>query len=145
MFSSKLSVAVHILSLIARNKDDALSSEWIAGSINTNPVVVRKIMTLLRKADIINTTRGTSFPTLNKEPKDISLLDVYKAVEERQELFDIHQNTNQQCIVGRNIQNSLDEQYNKVKTKMEAELMSCTLDDVVKCINKDLKIQGELK
>lgn len=74
MINSRLSVAIHILSLISM--DEKESSETIAGSVNTNPVVVRRMISMLKKADILTSRAGVPGASLKKDPADISLLEV---------------------------------------------------------------------
>lgn len=129
--STKLSVAIHILSLIEIGPPDRVNSELIAGSVNTNPVVVRRLMSKLKKAGLIHTSRGATQTYLLKKAEDISLYDVYAAVELDHEVFNIHQNPNPSCLVGANIQSVLEDQYTKVQRSMEAELKEIALSDVI--------------
>lgn len=66
-----------------------------------------------------------------KKPEDISLYDIYEAVELEHEVFNIHQNPNPDCLVGANIQAALEEQYSKVQERMEKELKEIPLSDVI--------------
>jgi Rrf2 family protein len=129
--STKLSVAIHILSLIEIGPPDQVNSELIAASVNTNPVVVRRLMSKLKKAGLIYTSRGATQTYLLKKPEEISLYDIYEAVELEKEVFNIHQNPNPNCLVGANIQAALEEQYSKVQDRMETELKEIPLADVI--------------
>ncbi|PJZ02000.1 Rrf2 family transcriptional regulator [Bacillus vallismortis] len=129
MINSRLAVAIHILSLISM--DEKESSETIAGSVNTNPVVVRRMISMLKKADILTARAGVPGASLKKDPADISLLDVYRAVQKQDELFAVHENPNPNCPVGRKIQNALDETFESVQKAMENELASKSLKDVM--------------
>lgn len=99
MINSRLAVAIHILSLISM--DEKTSSEIIADSVNTNPVVVRRMISLLKKADILTSRAGVPGASLKKDPADISLLEVYRAVQKQEELFAVHENPNPKCPVGK--------------------------------------------
>lgn len=99
MINSRLAVAIHILSLIS--VDEKTSSEIIADSVNTNPVVVRRMISLLKKADILTSRAGVPGASLKKDPADISLLEVYRAVQKQEELFAVHENPNPKCPVGK--------------------------------------------
>ena len=79
-YSYKLSDAIHLLSYLEIYKDGDLSSKAIAASIESNPSIVRQLMSDLRNAGIIETQKGKATPTLKKDPKDISLYDVYQAI-----------------------------------------------------------------
>ena len=135
--STKLSVAVHILSLIELGPSDQMTSEFIARSVNTNPVVVRRLMSQLKKANLIHSMRGATKTYLLKEPQEISLYDVYEAVELDREVFNVHQNTNPNCIVGANIQTALEESFSKAQQQMEAELKQVTLASVIQNIQNE--------
>ncbi|MFR5008049.1 MAG: Rrf2 family transcriptional regulator, partial [Limosilactobacillus vaginalis] len=86
--STRFSDSIHILAFIETYKGKLpLSSEHIAESIETSPVVVRRLMGKLRSAGLIKTVHGSADPKLMREPKDISLYDVFLAVEDEQHLF----------------------------------------------------------
>lgn len=132
MVNSRVSVAIHILSLIATTNDsNQLTSEWIASSVNTNPVVIRRISGQLKKANLIASNAGVAGYQLVKEPKDITLLDIYKAVQAPEELFAIHDNPNPECAVGKRIQSTLDNVFQSVQRAMEDKLTEETLQDVL--------------
>jgi Rrf2 family protein len=133
---TKFSSAVHALILISE-AETPMNSEQIANSVGTNASYIRKLTTRLRKAGIIESHRGVSGFTLNKEADEITMLDIYKAVMETDEihLFDIHQNPNDQCIVGHNIKPVLSSMFQDLERQMERQLSRLTLAD---CIN-DMK------
>lgn len=132
MVNSRFAVAIHILSLIATTSDKALlTSDFIAGSVNTNPVVVRRISSLLKKAGLISSRKGISGYELTKQPEDISLYDIYRAVQEPEELFAIHQAPNPACSVGRQIGTTLTDVFGSVQQAMENELRSQTLQSIL--------------
>ena len=104
--SSRFTIAIHIFACIDYfGEDYKLTSDFLAGSVNVNPVVIRRLLQQLKAAGLINVARGSGGTTLAKPLKDISLLDVYQAVEcvENGELFHFHDNPNPACPVGRNI------------------------------------------
>lgn len=131
MINSRLAVSVHILSLIASHPDQAMSSEFIAGSVNTNPVVIRRLTGSLRQAGLLATTAGKSGAMLTKRPEDITLLMIYRAVESKDNLFSMHEHPNPACPVGRNIQSTLDNTFMRAQRALEAELEAETLADVM--------------
>lgn len=135
MINSRLAVAIHIMVLLASNPRETVSSEWMAGSVNTNPVVIRRIMGMLRKAGLLTSSAGKTGAELTKEPSDITLLDIFKAVEPKDELFAIHEKPNPACPVGRNIQSALDLTFTRVQTAMEEELRSQSLQDVMNTLS----------
>ncbi|WP_102346110.1 Rrf2 family transcriptional regulator [Bacillus sp. Marseille-P3661] len=134
--SSRFAVGVHILTLIELNKERVASSEFLASSVNTNPAVIRKLMGMLKKAGLIEVHPGIAGAKLAKELSDITLFDVYKAVNvvQEKELFSLHENPNPECPVGRNIQNTIEPIFTAAQLAMEKVLRNVTLDDVVKDI-----------
>lgn len=131
--SSRFTVAVHILSLIRIENHQTLTSSYIASSVNTNSVVIRRIVSKLKQAGLIETHQGSGGIQLLKPLKEITLLDVYKAVEvvDEGELFQMHGDTNINCIVGANIQSVLEIILLRAQDAMEAVLENVTMDDIV--------------
>ncbi|MCM3569770.1 Rrf2 family transcriptional regulator [Neobacillus mesonae] len=131
--SSRFAVGIHILTLIEVNKDRVCTSEFIAGSVNTNPAVIRKIMGMLKNAGLVNVRPGIAGAELAKDLSEITLLDVYKAVNvvQENELFSIHENPNPACLVGRNIQDTVSSVFSTAQSAMEKALETVTIKDVV--------------
>jgi DNA-binding IscR family transcriptional regulator len=131
--SSRFTVAVHMLALISFDDYGNLTSRQIADSVNTNPVVIRRLMIKLKEAEFIDVSQGNSGIELVKPLRDITLFDVYKAVEvvEERELFQIHEDTNIKCVVGANIQMVLEVILENAQTAMESVLKNVTLENIV--------------
>lgn len=131
--SSRFAVGIHILTLIGMNKDGVSTSEFLAGSVNTNPVVIRKIMGMMKKAGLVKLRPGVAGAELAKELSEITLLDVYKAVEVVHEkgLFSMHGNPNPQCPVGRNIQQTIGPLFDIAQSALEQTLGNVTIEDIV--------------
>ncbi len=129
--STRFSMAVHILSLITVCPNE-LTGDFIAGSVNTNPVVIRRIMGMLKKAGLVEVRPGVGGASLLKEPDEITLLDVYRAVNviEENHLFRIHEESNEHCQVGRNIELVLQSELDDVQTVMEHRLAQTTLSQL---------------
>ncbi|WML55207.1 Rrf2 family transcriptional regulator [Neobacillus sp. PS3-12] len=142
--SSRFAVGVHILSLIEMNKDGVSSSEFLAGSVNTNPALIRKIIGMLKKAGLVEVHPGIAGTKLARELSDITLLDVYKAVDVVQdnELFSVHENPNPQCPVGRNIQETIIPILSTAQIALEKVLGNVTIEDIVKGIQEKEKCKG---
>lgn len=134
--STRFSIAVHTLSLIAISPVDC-TGDFIAGSVNTNPVVIRRIMSMLKKAGLVDVRPGVGGATLVRNPAQITLLDIYRAVHvtEENRLFRIHENSNIQCQVGRNIEKVLQEELAEAQTAMEQRLAQTTLDQLLHRFN----------
>ena len=130
--SSRFTMAIHMFACIDTFTDQKMTSDFMAASIGTNPVIVRKLLQQLKAAGLIEVSRGTGGVTVTKPLNEITFLDIYKAVEctPDEELFHFHENPNQACLVGRNIHHVLDDKLAKVQEVMERELAAITLADV---------------
>ncbi|GAA0122943.1 MAG: Rrf2 family transcriptional regulator [Clostridium argentinense] len=139
--SSRFSVAVHILSMLSMEKQNLCTSEWIAGSVNTNPVIIRRVIGMLKKAGMVNVNQGSGGAYLLKSIEDITLLDVYKAVDVvgEGELFQIHENPNPKCPIGANIQFVLEIVLVKAQDAMEDVLKKVTMKDIVEGLQEKIK------
>lgn len=134
--STRFSDSIHILAFISIYKGKVpLTSENIAGSVETSPVVVRRLMSALSKAGLIRTVHGSADPHLARSASDISLYDVFLAIEgPDKHLFTIDEKTAPECIVGGNIQSTLTEFYHQAEVAADAKLASITLQDVIDTI-----------
>lgn len=130
-YSYKLSDAIHLLSYLEIYKDGDLSSKAIAASIDTNPSIIRQFMSNLRSAGIIDTQKGVAAPHLAKDPKDITVYDIYQAINMDHTLLHIDPKTNPDCIVGGNIQNSLTHFYDEIEDFAYLRMKQITLADVI--------------
>lgn len=134
--SSRFTIAIHILSCIDLfGKQDKITSDYLAGSIGVNPVIIRNILLQLKEANLINVKRGSGGASLNKDLKDIKLLDIFRAVEANGKeniLFSFHENPNPDCPLGKNIHNILDDKLIRIQNALENELNSISMEDVEK-------------
>ncbi len=130
--SSRFSIAVHILSLIAIIPTEC-TGDFIAGSVNTNPVIIRKIIGMLKKAGLVEVRAGVGGASLCKDTDQITLLDVYRAVEviENGELFNFHNHPNPKCTVGRNIESVLRAEMRDAQSAMEQRLSNVSLQQLI--------------
>lgn len=129
-YSHKLSDAIHILAYLIIYKDADLSSKAIASSIEANASVVRNLMSDLRKAGLIRTQTGTAAPTLSFAPNQITLLQVYQAIHMDHNLLHIDPKTNPQCIVGGNIQDTLNKYYTDIEESAFHRMNEITIQDI---------------
>lgn len=131
--SSRFTVALHIFTCVEVFKDDyKVTSDFLAGSINTNPVIIRKILTQLKNAGLIEVARGTGGITVTKPLSEITFYDVYEAIEpvENGDLFRFHENPNPECPVGRNIHKLLDKKLQAIQGAMEDEMKRYSIEDL---------------
>ena len=131
--SSRFTVALHIFTCVDTFKGEyKITSDFLASSINTNPVIIRNILTKLKNAGLITVARGTGGITLTRPLSDISFYDVYQAIEpvENGELFHFHEAPNPNCTVGKNIHGLLDGKLKSIQSAMENEMKKYTLSDL---------------
>ena len=129
---TKFSVAVHVLILISESPNP-MNSDQMAGSVGTNASYIRKILALLKKAEIVDGHRGISGYSLTVAPEQLTLLQIYQAVMEESDihLLDIHQNPSDQCIVGRHIRPALTEMFTDIEDAFARSLAEKTLADCI--------------
>ena len=139
--SSRFTIAIHMLTCMETFKDEyKVTSEFLAASINVKPVIIRRILSQLKEAGIIEVKRGTGGAAPAKPLEEITFLDVYRAVEciEENTLFHFHENPNPDCPVGRNIHKILDGRLLKVQQAMERGLQGMTMADVMADLKKNI-------
>lgn len=161
MQSHKLSDAIHILTYVeifgrtqskravavpgsgeGRNVD--LSSVSIASSVESNPALVRRLMSALSKAGLLTTRAGSAEPRLARPIAQISVLDVYKAIGEGERFLKVDDKTNPACIVGGNIQGALNDVYDRVQADAEARMAATSLGSIVDDILRRQKVKDFL-
>ena len=131
--SSRFTIALHIFTCVDVFKDERkVTSDFLAGSINTNPVIIRKILSQLKNAGLITVARGTGGIELTKDLSEITFYDVYEAIGavENGDLFHFHESPNPECPVGRNIHALLDSKLKTIQSALENELKRYTILDL---------------
>lgn len=133
--NSRFAIAVHILTLMARAGQEPLKSDEVACSVNTNPVVIRRILCALSKAGLVVSQTGASGGSrLAQKPGQITLLEVYRAVDAG-DIFALHpQPPNAKCPVGMNIEGALDRILGEVEQGVERVLEKITIEKVLRSI-----------
>ena len=138
--NSRLTVAAHALTWIGlyqRQGNAVATSEQIATSANTNPVVIRRLLAELRKAGLAESRRGAGAGwTLSRDLASITLLDVYDAIEPGP-IFGLHPSPpDPECVVGHGIGPAMTAVYNGLEDTLRAELARTTLEDVLRDVLK---------
>jgi Rrf2 family protein len=130
--STRFAVAVHVLATLALHPGEKLCSELIARSAGTNPVVIRRLLSMLSRAGLAHSQSGVGGGSvLLRPPEAITLLDIYRAVEDPN-LFSLPRCTpNEKCPVGRAITPVLCQVTTRAQTAMETELNSMTLAHIL--------------
>lgn len=139
-FSSRLPIAVHILlAIVEFEGKNKTTSVFLAGSVNVNPVIIRNTLGQLKAAGLITVKAGEGGSALAKKPEDISLMDIFDAVEKEEELFHFHENPNPECPVGRNVHAVLDKRLLSIQEAMKQEMKSITLQSLIDDMNHMLE------
>lgn len=133
--NSQFAIAVHVLAMLARSCDERIKSDSIAKSVNTNPVVIRRLLsTLYENGLVVSQTGVCGGSCLTRKPEDIGLLEVYRAVS-KGEVFSLHPNTpDQNCSVGKNISAVLEKLQKEIDGAIEEKLSRYTLQDVIEIV-----------
>lgn len=140
--STKFTIAIHILVATKYFEgQQKITSQFLASSIGSNPVIVRNIMLQLQEAGIIDVKRGPGGITINRPLSEITYLDIYKAVEtnSRENMFRFHENPNPQCPVGKNIHKALDQSLKNIDEDFERDLASHNIQEVYNNIELAVK------
>lgn len=135
--NTQFSIAVHLMAGLAYCGGQDTTSANLAMSVNTSPSFVRRILSKLSKAGLVKTATGKSGSCwLGREAKDISLLDIYEAVD-APKAFSIHHYAEQKpCPVSCHIKTALEKALTKTQKAMESGLAKVTLAEILSDIKK---------
>ncbi|WP_100076755.1 Rrf2 family transcriptional regulator [Chryseobacterium camelliae] len=123
MNNTRFATAIHIMTLLADSPHDWLTSEWMAGSININPVIVRKELSVLREAGLIISRQGKEGGSrLARNAGDITISEIYAAVKNTEVLGKKNLNPNPVCPVGKDINSHLNNLFSETN-KLVAEFL----------------------
>ena len=139
--ANRFSIGVHILSLLGARREVEPTSEWMAGSIGVNPVVVRNVTGMLKRAGLVRTQQGVAGASLARPLSEVTLLDVYRAVEDEASLFSVHPRPNPKCPVGARIEGTLRDVFAEAEDAMEANLAGITLAEVVRRLGRSAPVR----
>jgi Rrf2 family protein len=136
MNNGRFAIALHILTLLEKAKGELLSSEYLAGSININPVLVRKELSNLRNHGFVGSKEGKNGGCCLALPSDqITLGDVYQSVKQVLLLGNKKNSPNPKCPIGKDINKHLDDLYQDTETVLINQLNKETLADFSKKFN----------
>jgi DNA-binding IscR family transcriptional regulator len=128
-------MAVHVLTLLAYKDGDRVTSALLAGSINTNPVIVRRLLLALQRAKLVDTCKGAGAGSrLNCSPRRIDLAQVYRAVEACEPFATPSRKPNEDCPVGQCMREELEKIFTSAQTALERDLQKTTLADVIEVV-----------
>lgn len=117
------------------------TSGWMAGSIGVNPVIVRNITGMLRRAGLVKTSQGVAGTQLARSLSDITLLDVYRAVEPDGTVFSVHPRPHPGCEVGAKIQGTLEAVFGEAQRAMEAKLAATSMQQLVRKMSQSAPVR----
>jgi len=128
-------MAVHVLAVLAYKEGDRVTSGFMAGSVNTNPVVIRRLLLALQRARLVETCKGAgSGSRLSRSPGRINLADVYRAVEAAEPFATPARKPNPACPVGHCIRETLDKVFASAEEALERDLEKTTLAGVIESV-----------
>lgn len=128
-------MAVHVLAVLAYKEGDRVTSAFLAGSVNTNPVIIRRLLLSLQRAKLVDTCKGAgSGSRLNRAPGRINLAEIYKAVEEAEPFATPARMPNNACPVGHCIRKELERIFASAQKALERDLAKTTLADVIDAV-----------
>jgi Rrf2 family protein len=134
--NSRLTIAVHALAWMAlarRQGREVLTSDQVAASVNTNPVIIRRCLGDLRRAGLVYVRHGVGAGwSLARAPEEITLLEVHDAVGQEPPFGLHHTEPNLECPVGLGIRPALGQVYGQVEKAMRRELAAVTVADVLR-------------
>ena len=132
VINTRLAIGIHILAFVeCVPEKDTLNSEIVAETIGTNPVVVRRMSSALKKAGLLQSISIKKGLILAKKPENITLYEILKAVDPSNELFGIHQSVNPQCTYGQSIVKVIEDEFKTVQLELEENLKTKTLNDLM--------------
>jgi Rrf2 family protein len=125
-------MAVHVLALLAYKEGDRCSSAFLANSVNTNPVIVRRLLLALQRAKLVETDKGAGAGSrLSRSPARINLAQIYRAVEATEAFSKPSGKPSDACPVGHCILSTLDGIFESAQSAMERDLEKTTLAGVI--------------
>ena len=127
--TSRFTLAIHIMLCIASFSDKhKVTSNFIAGSTNANPVIIRRILGQLKAANLVTIKAGVGGSYIARDLKDINLYDIFIAVEALGDhFFSFHANPDCKCPVGKNLHTILDSHLDEIQQAMNTKMKSTNL------------------
>lgn len=128
-------MAVHVLAVLAYKEGDRVTSGLLAASVNTNPVVIRRLLLALQHARLVETRKGAGFGSrLSRAPARINLAEIYRAVEDADSFVMPSRKPNRGCPVGHCIQAELRKVFSSAEEALQRDLSRTTLASVMDCV-----------
>jgi Rrf2 family protein len=142
--SCRFAMAVHVLAFLAYKEGDRVNSANLATSVNTNPVIIRRLLLALKQAGLVETDKGPGAGSrLSRSPRRISLCEIYSAVETPEPFGIPSRKPNGACPVGHSIRQTLDDIFASAQQALERDLEKRTLADVIDTLKKSGSRHGK--
>ena len=137
--SCRFAMAVHVLAVLAYKEGDPVSSALLAASVNTNPVIIRRLLLILQEAKLVETRKGAGFGSrLSRLPTRINLAEVYRAVEADDPFVMPRRKPNGACPVGQGIGTALERVFASAQEALERDLARMTLAGIVQTVRRQV-------
>lgn len=137
-------MAVHVLTVLAYKEGDRVTSAFLAGSVNTNPVIIRRLLLALQQARLVDTSKGAGAGSrLSRAPGRINLAEIYRAVEECEAFTKPSRKPNEDCPVGQCMREALDKVFASAQQAMERDLQKTTLADLIEMVKAACGCDGK--
>jgi len=141
--SCRFAVAVHVLAVLAYKEGDRVSSALLASSVNTHPVMIRRLLLALQRARLIDTRKGAGAGSrLSRAPARINLAEVYRAVEDCEAFCTPSRKPNAACPVGHCIGEALQKVFVSAERALEQDLEKTTLATLLEMVRRSCQGQG---
>lgn len=128
-------MAVHVLTVLAYKEGDRVTSAFLAGSVNTNPVIIRRLLLALQRANLVETSKGAGAGSrLSRAPGRINLGEIYRAVEDCESFASPARKPNEKCPVGYCIRAALDKVFASAQQALERDLEKTTLAGLIETV-----------
>jgi Rrf2 family protein len=142
--SCRFAMAVHVLAVLAYKEGDRVTSAFLAGSVNTNPVIIRRLLLALQRAKLVETCKGAGAGSrLSRAPRRINLAEVYRAVEDTEAFATPSHKPNAACPVGKCIREALDKVFASAQNALEQDLKKTTLEDLIDTVKASAARAGK--
>jgi|SRR5882672_7668005 len=134
--SCRFAMAVHVLAVLAYKEGDHVTSILLASSVNTNPVIIRRLLLTLQRARLIETRKGTGVGSrLSRSAERITLAEVFQAVEEDEPFVMPRKKPNRACPIGNSIQIAIGNVFTSARRALERDLAKTTVADILASVN----------
>lgn len=130
-------MAVHVMAVLAYKEGDRVNSAFLAASVNTNPVIIRRLLLSLQKAKLVETCKGAgSGSRLSRSPRRINMAEIYRSVEAAESFGTPARKPSAVCPVGHCIRKALARVFGSAQNAMERDLGKTTLADVIDAVKR---------